>query len=75
MRRPTLISGREMARLLSALGFEAVRQRGSHLRLVHPDGRRTMVPMHSQDLPRGTIRAILQDVGISVDEYERLRTK
>jgi predicted RNA binding protein YcfA (HicA-like mRNA interferase family) len=62
-----------MTRLLERLGFVAVRQRGSHLRLIHPDGRRTTVAIHARDLPTGTIRAILQDVGITVEEYEALR--
>ena len=71
--RPTPISPREMTALLERLGFRAARQRGSHLRLEHPDGRRTTVSLHARDLGLGVIRAILRDAEITVDEYERLR--
>ena len=47
------ISFNELKKRVSALGFEAVRQKGSHIRFVHPDGRKTVVPDHgSRDVPR-----------------------
>lgn len=70
MPRLTVISPVEMVRLLERMGFRQVRQRGSHVRMAHADGRKTTVPLHSSDLPRGTIRAILSDVGIPRGEYE-----
>ena len=36
----------EVCRLLERLGFNAVRQRGSHIQYRHADGRGTTVPMH-----------------------------
>ncbi|MDI9583125.1 MAG: type II toxin-antitoxin system HicA family toxin [Acidobacteriota bacterium] len=42
-----------MVRLLERLGFVVARQRGAHKRLIHPDGRRTTVPDHGGDSPRG----------------------
>jgi predicted RNA binding protein YcfA (HicA-like mRNA interferase family) len=50
------------------LGWEAVRGRGSHIRLRHPE-RRTflVVPLH-RELKRGTLRGILRDADLSVDE-------
>lgn len=42
----------EVCRLLERLGFNAVRQRGSHIQFRHPDGRGTTVPMHKgRDIP------------------------
>lgn len=41
----------------------------SHRRLVHPDGRRTIVPVHySKDLSKGLIRKNLRQVEITPDE-------
>ncbi len=37
----------EVCRLLEALGFVAVRQRGSHVQYRHADGRGTTVPIRS----------------------------
>ena len=63
-----------MVRILKHLGFSFVRQSGSHAYFKHPDGRATVVPMHrGEDLGRGLIRAILRDIDLSVEEYERIR--
>jgi predicted RNA binding protein YcfA (HicA-like mRNA interferase family)/predicted RNase H-like HicB family nuclease len=44
---------REVIAILSALGFEEVRQRGSHKQFRHPDGRFTTVPFHAgRDISR-----------------------
>ena len=66
-----VISGAQLIRVLERLGWEVVRQRGSHVRLRHPD-RRTflVVPLH-RELKRGTLVGILRDVGLDVDELRR----
>ena len=44
----------------------------SHQRYVHPDGRRTTVPVHaSQDIGRGLLRKILRDIEMSVEEFRK----
>ena len=56
--------------MLAALGFEEVRQRGSHKRFRHPDGRATTVPMHGgRDLSPILLRRIARDVGLTVQEF------
>jgi predicted RNA binding protein YcfA (HicA-like mRNA interferase family) len=48
----------------------AVRQRGSHVFYRHADGRTTTVPRHKgQDLARPLVRSILQDIELSVDDF------
>ena len=60
----------ELVRLLERLGFQRIRQKGSHLYLRHPDGRATVVPMHKgADLPPGLLRSILQDVELTRDAF------
>jgi predicted RNA binding protein YcfA (HicA-like mRNA interferase family) len=58
--------------LLSALksaGFECVRQKGSHRRLRHPDGRVVTVSGNTgEDVGRGLLRKILRDADISREE-------
>jgi predicted RNA binding protein YcfA (HicA-like mRNA interferase family) len=59
-----------MERVLVRLGFAAERQRGSHVFYRHPDGRTTTVPRHpGRDLARPLIRAILDDIHLSTDEF------
>ncbi|MBI1921465.1 MAG: type II toxin-antitoxin system HicA family toxin [Geobacter sp.] len=76
MSKLPVISAEDMAKILLLLGFERVRQRGSHVFFNHPDGRNTVIPFHkSEDLGRGLLRSILRDAEISIDEYLALRKK
>lgn len=55
------------------MGFQSVRQRGSHLIIKHPDGRSTVVPVHpGEELGRGILMEIMNDVGISKKEFLEL---
>lgn len=55
-----------MVDALQRRGFKVLRQPGSHIRLEGPDGRKVTVPVHAgRDLPRGTLRNILQQAGLS----------
>jgi len=68
-----VLPARRLIRLLEELGFEVVRQRGSHIRLRHPDGRVVTVPMHpGQDIGRGLLRKILRDAEVSTEALQEL---
>ena len=63
----------ELVRLLERLGFQRIRQKGSHLYLRHPDGRATVVPMHrGEDIPPGLLRSILHDIELTREEFLNL---
>jgi predicted RNA binding protein YcfA (HicA-like mRNA interferase family) len=73
-RMPTL-RGDEVVRLLRKAGFEVVRIKGSHHVLEHPDdpARRTVVAVHAgKDIKRGLLHKILNDVGLSAEEFLQL---
>ncbi len=56
---------RELRRLLEQNGFVFTRQSGSHAIYKHPQSkRRVVVPVHSGDIPVGTLHAILKDAGL-----------
>ncbi len=64
---------REVMRTIERLGFELLRQSGSHAVYKHPDGRWTTVPVHhGKDVSKGTLRRILIDVGLTIDEFSEL---
>ena len=76
MTRITVVPAKKMAAILRDLGFEFIRQRGSHAYYRHPGGRGVVVPMHSgEDLGKGLIRQILRTIDLSVQDYERIRTR
>ncbi|MGH6661043.1 MAG: type II toxin-antitoxin system HicA family toxin, partial [Rhodospirillales bacterium] len=69
------VSAKQMLRALERAGFSVVRSSGSHHYLIHRTdrSRRTVVPYHAQrDLPRGLVRAILRQAGLSVEEFRKL---
>ena len=69
MPKAPVLKPREVEKLLFALGFAAVRQRGSHKQYRHPDGRATAVPHHaSRDSSPILLRQIARDIGMTVDE-------
>jgi len=64
-----VLKARQVVALLEALGFEVVRQRGSHKQLRHADGRSTTVPFHAgRDVSPTLLRKIAADVRLTVDE-------
>ncbi len=66
------ISGAQLIAALAKLGWVSVRQRGSHVRLKHPDRSVSLVvPLH-RELKRGTLAGILRDAGVDRDELRRL---
>lgn len=66
-----IVSGKQAAAALELIGFEAVSQRGSHLKLRHPSGKVAIVPMHDE-LAIGTLKSILRQAGIDADDFHRL---
>jgi predicted RNA binding protein YcfA (HicA-like mRNA interferase family) len=64
----------DLERVARVLGFIRVRQRGSHARWKHPDGRATTIPIHSSVEVGGWLfHEILRQLGISDQEFERLK--
>jgi len=54
--------------------FEKIYGKGSHIRFKHLDGRRTVVPVHgNEDLGKGLLRTILNQIDLSKEEYEKIR--
>ena len=67
-----VISGRECVRVLERAGFYFRRQTGSHIILRRDDPfAQVVVPAHKV-LDRGTLRAIIRQAGLSVDEFVSL---
>ncbi len=64
-----VLKPREIVALLEALGFNEIRQRGSHKQFRHTDGRCTTVPFHAgRDVSPILLRQIAKDIGVTVQE-------
>ncbi|MBI2144978.1 type II toxin-antitoxin system HicA family toxin [Candidatus Woesearchaeota archaeon] len=65
-----LLSAEELIRILKKLGVEEIRQKGSHRFFRHPDGRSTVVPVHSgRDIGRGLLRKRLNEIELSRENF------
>lgn len=70
------ISGRKLCKIVEKLGFQKIHQVGSHARYTHPDGRKTVVPVHGdEELGKGLLIEILKQIKLSREDYEKLRRK
>ncbi|MDA1348897.1 MAG: type II toxin-antitoxin system HicA family toxin [Chloroflexi bacterium] len=69
-----VLGSREVIAILERMGFEEVRQRGSHKQFRHPDGRRTTVPVHGgRDIAPLLLRQIIKDIHSTPEEFLRYR--
>lgn len=74
MAKLALLSPKELVKIIEKLGFEQTRQKGSHVRFVHPDGRKTTVPFHSgREIGPGLLNKIIKKgLQITREEFEKL---
>lgn len=60
---------KDLARVAIRIGFVLDRQKGSHaIYLRASDRRRVVIPMHNRDLKPGMLHALLEDLGLTVDD-------
>ena len=68
---PTNIKPLQLIKSLERNGFVDKKSRGSHHRLVHPDGRWTQVAVHPKPIPIGTLRKILRQSELTLEQLEK----
>ena len=60
---------RQVISILKRRGFALDRQSGSHAIFIHPDGRRTTVPIHGRrDLGKGILHQIMKDADLTLED-------
>jgi len=69
-----ILSGKEVAKILSKLGYKHIRTRGSHMIFVKEtgEGKKTIPVPNHKELARGTLRAIIKQTGLSMDDFSRV---
>jgi predicted RNA binding protein YcfA (HicA-like mRNA interferase family) len=65
---------RDVLRALERAGFVVSRTSGSHCRLIHraDPARKVTLPLHNEDLKRGTLRGIIAQAGFTREEFLKL---
>jgi predicted RNA binding protein YcfA (HicA-like mRNA interferase family) len=64
------VKGTKVVIALEKIGFQKIRQKGSHVRLKHSDGRVVTVPIHAgKVIGKGLLLKILRDAELTQDEF------
>ena len=64
------VKGKQLLKILGKLGYRLDHIQGSHHVLRHSEGQKTTVPIHgNNEIPKGTLFGILNDLDISKEEF------
>jgi len=67
------ISPEKLIKILKKLGFEEIRQKGSHKFFRNPEGKTTVIPFHKgENISKGLLLKILKDIDISREDFYNL---
>ena len=68
------LSAVKLAKIIKKIGFQFIRQQGSHMFFKHSDGRATVVPNHpGENLGPGLLLKIIkEDLQMNREEFEKL---
>lgn len=69
MSKLPVVSGTQCVKALEKLGFVVYRQRGSHITLVNEDPTAQVTVPNHREIAKGTLRSIIRQVGLTVDEF------
>jgi len=72
MSKLPMLSGRECIKALEKVGFQFKRQEGSHIILRRDEPFAQLVVPDHKELDRGTLRAIIRQAGMNVEEFVKL---
>jgi predicted RNA binding protein YcfA (HicA-like mRNA interferase family) len=72
MSKLPVVSGQDCVKALEKIGFYFKRQEGSHIVLRRDDPFSQVIVPNHRELDRGTLRAIVRQAGMSVDEFSKL---
>jgi predicted RNA binding protein YcfA (HicA-like mRNA interferase family) len=69
-----IISGTQAIKCFEKIGYQVIRQRGSHVRMRHKDNNTKQpltIPLH-KTLGKGLMRKLLRDAEITTEEFLKL---
>lgn len=73
MSKLPVIKPQELEKILLKLGFQKIRQKGSHVFYRNPDGRYTTIPHHpGRDLSPILLIKILKEINLDKEEFLKL---
>ena len=72
-KRLPAINPRQVIRVLEKAGWQVHRQKGSHVSMHKKDvPNLVVIPLHTRDIPKGTFHGILDDAGLTIEQFLEL---
>jgi predicted RNA binding protein YcfA (HicA-like mRNA interferase family) len=63
-------TAKQVIRVLRKHGFALVRQKGSHQKWRHPNGRQVIVPVHgNKPIPIGTLKSMIEGAALTAEDF------
>ncbi len=72
MTKPPLLSGKKIVKIFEKAGFCRVSQKGSHIKIRNGTRQITLIIPDHKEVDRWTLRGIIRDAEITVEEFIRL---
>ncbi|MCG7849568.1 MAG: type II toxin-antitoxin system HicA family toxin [ANME-2 cluster archaeon] len=73
MNKISPLPAKKVIKALERIGFQQIRQKGSHLFMRHIDGRTTIITVHpGEDIGKGMVRKIIKDAKLTREEWLKL---
>lgn len=66
---PKLYSSNEIINVLKKFGFNFVSQKGSHGKFKNSSNRTVIIPTRKKEIPFGTLRSILKQAGVTLQQF------
>ncbi len=70
--KPKACTAREVEAVALSLGFTYIRSSGSHRVYQNGKGRTTIIAFHGGDVPLGTLRGIIKQMGITTKDFNHM---
>ena len=67
--KPKVSRPKQVESLLFRLGFTVRAGKGSHRMYAHRDGRTVLIAFHPGTIPTGTLRKIIESMGLTVEQF------
>lgn len=69
------ISGKDLVKILHKIGFDVIKQTGSHIKLAYktPTGTETVIVPNHKTIKKGTLHSILRHTKVSIHDIQKLR--
>ena len=72
MKKPPLLSGKQIVNAFKRAGYRVIDQKGSHIKIYNPIKEITLIIPNHKEVDRWTLKGIIRDAEMTTEEFENL---